>query len=139
MSAATSSAGVDAPVSLRRDEPPLLGGRMGPTAVPLKIERAKDTRTTVWRVWGYLRRQRAALLLAAVMVVLSSALSVLGPYLLGVAIDRYILPGDVGGLAGTVCRADGGVRRQLGGDVGAELHHGGGGAASGAGHPAGPV
>jgi ATP-binding cassette subfamily B protein len=63
-----------------------------------KVQRAKDRRGTIVRVWGYLRRQRGALLLTALLVTCSTGLTVLGPYLLGVAIDRYILPGDLAGL-----------------------------------------
>src|SRR5204862_91392 len=52
----------------------------------------------------YLRQQRGALLLTLVLVVCSSVLSVLGPYLLGQAIDRYVIPGDLPGLA-RICLA----------------------------------
>src|SRR5207244_3492587 len=80
--------------------PPPLFGRMGmgPPAAG-KIERAKDRRGTIEQVWGYLRRQRLALALTAVMVVFSTGLILLGPYLLGRAIDQYILRGDLPGLA----------------------------------------
>ena len=64
-----------------------------------KVERAKDTRGTIRRIWGYLRKQRAALILTAVLVTGSTLLNLLGPYLLSRAIDRYIIPGDLPGLA----------------------------------------
>ncbi|NIO43597.1 MAG: multidrug ABC transporter ATP-binding protein, partial [Burkholderiales bacterium] len=64
-----------------------------------KVERAKDTRGTVLRLWGYLRRQRAALIATALIVVVTTGLNLLGPLLLGKAIDDYILPGDLPGLA----------------------------------------
>jgi ATP-binding cassette subfamily B protein len=64
-----------------------------------KVEKPKDTRGTVRRLWGYLRRQRGALIVTAVMVVITSALNVVGPYLLGLAIDDYVLTGDLTGLA----------------------------------------
>lgn len=83
-----------------RAAPPLLLGRMGPGPfVPGAVERAKDVRTTLWRVWGYLRRQRQALLITAALVAGSTGLNVLGPSLLGRTIDRYILPADLPGLA----------------------------------------
>ncbi len=50
-------------------------------------------------MWGYLRRQKAALIVTGVMVAGTVVLNLLGPYLLGRAIDRYILPGDLPGLA----------------------------------------
>ncbi|MFN8443747.1 MAG: ABC transporter ATP-binding protein [Caldilineaceae bacterium] len=77
----------------------LMGRRMGPPGMSMgKIERAKDTRGVVQRLWGYLRRQRTLLLATSVMVVINSILTLLGPYLLAMAIDQYILPGDLAGL-----------------------------------------
>jgi ATP-binding cassette subfamily B protein len=71
-----------------------MGGAPGP--------RARDARGTVRRILGYLRLQRAALLVTLVLVVCSTGLNVLGPYLLGRAIDRYVIPGDLAGL-GQIC------------------------------------
>ena len=80
--------------------PPILGrgGPGGPRFMG-KVERAKDTRGTIWRLWGYLRRQRMALILTAFLVTANTGLNLVGPFLLGLAIDRYILPGDLPGLA----------------------------------------
>ncbi len=63
-----------------------------------KVEKAKDRRGTLRRLWGYLRRQRAALIATVFIVAAITGLNLAGPYLLGVAIDRYILPGDLPGL-----------------------------------------
>jgi len=63
------------------------------------IERAKNRRGTLMRVWGYLRRQKWGLTGVVLLVVLASALDLAGPYLMGVAIDKYILKGDLPGLA----------------------------------------
>ena len=67
-----------------------------------RVERAKDRRGTIRRLWGYIRRHRASLVLTLAMVVVSTGNGVLYPYLLGLAIDRYIVPGDLSGLLG-VC------------------------------------
>jgi len=64
-----------------------------------KVEHAKDRRGTIRRLWGYLKHQRNALILTAAMVVVTTALNVLGPYLLGLAIDKYVLTHDLPGLA----------------------------------------
>lgn len=61
--------------------------------------RVKDTRKTLRRLWDYLRQQRRGLISAALLVVLSTGLQLVGPYLMGVAIDEYIIPGDMNGLA----------------------------------------
>ncbi len=82
------------PDSRRTPELPPLMGRGGPPIARFmgKPEPAKDVRGTVLRLWGYLRRQRLALIVTAVVVVFNTGLAVLGPYLLGVAIDDYICP-----------------------------------------------
>lgn len=64
-----------------------------------KPQRAKDLRGTVLRIWSYLRRQKSALLITALLILGTTGLTLLGPYLLGEAIDRYILKGDLVGLA----------------------------------------
>lgn len=83
--------------------PPLMGrgGPGGPGGMRMmgKVEHAKDRRGTLRRLWGYLRRQRLTLMAIAVVVALNTGLNVIGPYLLTLAIDDYILPGDLPGLA----------------------------------------
>ena len=76
-------------------------GRGGPPMARFmgKPEPAKDVRGTVLRLWGYLRRQRLALIVTAVVVVVNTGLALLGPYLLGVAIDDALTPGDLAELA----------------------------------------
>lgn len=80
--------------------PPLMG-RGGPPHMRMlaKVEHAKDSRGAVLRLWGYLRRQRASLIATALTVVATTALHLVTPYLLGIAIDRHILRGDLWGLA----------------------------------------
>jgi ATP-binding cassette, subfamily B, multidrug efflux pump len=83
-------------------EPPPLLGRMGhgPRPMGQQVEHAKNKRGTVMRLWGYLRQQKIALIVTAAMVAVTVVLNVLGPYLLGVAIDAYISTGNLPGLAG---------------------------------------
>ena len=83
-----------------REMPPLMG-RGGPPMARLmgKPEPAKDVRGTLLRLWGYLRRQRLALIVTAAIVVVNTGLAVSGPYLLGVAIDDALTPGDLAKLA----------------------------------------
>ena len=54
------------------------------------------------RIWAYLQRQKKTLLLTALMVTVTTGLNLLGPYLLGRAIDGYILRHDLAGL-GRIC------------------------------------
>jgi ATP-binding cassette subfamily B multidrug efflux pump len=62
-------------------------------------EQARDAQGTVRRLWGFLRRQRLGLVGVFVLVAASTAFGSLGPYLMGRAIDKYILEGDLPGLA----------------------------------------
>nr|WP_253947867.1 ABC transporter ATP-binding protein [Paenibacillus ehimensis] len=65
---------------------------------PVPKVRAKNTRAAIRRLWGYLKRQRAALAGVIALVLLGLALSLAGPYLIGTAIDRYISLNDPEGL-----------------------------------------
>ncbi|MCX7683457.1 MAG: ABC transporter ATP-binding protein/permease [Anaerolineae bacterium] len=77
----------------RHEAPPPLMGRGGPPWRYLmgEPERARDVRTTLARIWGYLSHRSWALVAVALLVVVSSGLELLGPYLLGRAIDEYII------------------------------------------------
>jgi len=82
--------------------PPILGRRGGPGQRWMgKQERAKNTRGTLLRIWGYLRHQSWALAATALLVAASSGSGLLGPYLMGKAIDEFIIEGDLPGLART--------------------------------------
>ena len=82
----------------------MMGRRGGPWRHLMgEQQRAKDTRTTLLRVWGYLQRQTWALTGTVLLVAASSGFGLLGPYLMGKAIDEHILvpEGDLPGLART--------------------------------------
>ncbi|TQS75789.1 ABC transporter ATP-binding protein [Ornithinibacillus gellani] len=63
-----------------------------------KKSKAKNTAGTVKRIWSYLAREKAKLALVILMVVISSGLSLLGPYMIGMAIDDYIVTKASAGL-----------------------------------------
>lgn len=56
-----------------------------------KKKRAKDTRGTIKRISAYLAAEKIKLTLVILMVLLSTILGLLGPYLIGRAIDLYIV------------------------------------------------
>ncbi|MBQ4897955.1 ABC transporter ATP-binding protein [Paenibacillus sp. Marseille-P2973] len=68
------------------------GGGPGRGAVP--IVRAKNRGATIKRIWAYLNRQRAGLIVVYVFTALNAIVSLVGPYLLGTAIDTAVIPGD---------------------------------------------
>ncbi|WP_039835039.1 ABC transporter ATP-binding protein, partial [Paenibacillus sonchi] len=51
---------------------------------------AKDWSATLRRIWSYLAKRKAKLVLVLVMVLLSSGLALLGPYLISRAVDHYL-------------------------------------------------
>src|SRR5215471_21337081 len=52
------------------------------------------------RLWGYVRPYKAQVFITLLMIVISSAMQLLGPYLLKIAIDNYIVETtDVVGLS----------------------------------------
>jgi ATP-binding cassette subfamily B multidrug efflux pump len=84
-----------------RRPPQVFGPRPGggPGGFFREVEKAKDARGTLLRLWGYVQRQRRALAATLLLVTVTSLLDLLGPYLMGRAIDVYIDRGDLPGLA----------------------------------------
>ena len=70
----------------------------GPHGLMGSQERAANRRGTLIRLWGYLRRQNRMLVLVTVLVAVGSGLNLLGPYLMGRAIDVFIAQNDLAGL-----------------------------------------
>jgi ATP-binding cassette subfamily B protein len=67
-------------------------GNFGPKVKP------KNAKKTLGRLWFYLRSQKLSLIATFVMVLISSLLNLAGPYLIGISIDKYIIPKDFKGL-----------------------------------------
>ncbi len=63
-----------------------------------RIEKARDVRGTLGRLAVYLQPYTWALVGVLLLVVVSTVLGLIGPFLMGVAIDKFIATGDVGGL-----------------------------------------
>ena len=62
-------------------------------------ERAEDRSATTRRLLGELRPYGGKLVIVLCLVVLGAVAQAGGPWLIGRAIDRYILPGDLSGLS----------------------------------------
>ncbi len=80
-------------VGLRSTPQP--GGRGGPE----KIETARDPRHALRRMLPYLIPFRRMLIAVCALVVVTTLLELIGPYLMGVAIDRFIAVREAAGLA----------------------------------------
>jgi len=63
-----------------------------------RIEKAADPRSAFNRLFPYLRPFRITLVLVLASVVTYTLLGLAGPYLMGIAIDRYIIAGKTAGL-----------------------------------------
>jgi len=66
--------------------------RMGPKVRP------KNSKETIRRLLKYVGKQKSTLIVVFILTAISTVLAVLGPLLIGVAIDRYIMPRDYSGL-----------------------------------------
>ncbi len=64
-----------------------------------KIEKARDPRSALMRLWPYLGAFKVGLGGVLVLVVIYTLLGLIGPYLMGLAIDRFIASKDLAGLA----------------------------------------
>jgi len=72
---------------------PTQGMQSGPGA-----DRPRDRQRTFRRLAAYLKPHRGLLAVTTALVVAGTGLALLGPYLVGLAIDRYIVGGDLPGL-----------------------------------------
>ena len=78
-----------------REQPRMM--RHGPGR-RVNVEKAKNPAGALRRLLGYLGTYRRYLALAIALTALSTLLNLVAPYLIGVAIDRYIIPRDWNGL-----------------------------------------
>ncbi|MCA0986894.1 ABC transporter ATP-binding protein/permease [Alkalihalobacillus algicola] len=64
----------------------------------LNKKRPDDIKGTVKRIWNYLSVQKGLLTVVFFLVLMSSVFGLLGPYVTSVAIDDYLVKGDLNGL-----------------------------------------
>lgn len=64
-----------------------------------KGERVGDWQQVLKQIWYLVDEQRALLVTVLLLVVVSSTLALVGPYLIGKIIDDYIVPGQFAGLS----------------------------------------
>ena len=64
----------------------------------MSIEKAKDPKTTINRITSYFIKNKTELIIVFILAILYTLAGLAGPYLLGVAIDEYILEKDLPGL-----------------------------------------
>ncbi|WP_312580014.1 ABC transporter ATP-binding protein [Clostridium sp.] len=62
-----------------------------------QVKRAKNAKGTLKRIWAYLNKQKKALTLVILLIIITSILGILGSYLIGVTIDNYIINKNLNG------------------------------------------
>lgn len=80
-----------------QSNPNIINRARGPRGLSGPVVKAKDQKGTIKRVWMYMEKQKAALIASIVFVFISTLLGLLGPYLIGVIVDEYIIPKDIEG------------------------------------------
>lgn len=71
-----------------------LGG--APGRAPSKVKKPKQLKGTLARIWSYLSVYRMKLIGVFVMIVISTVMSLVGPYLIGHTVDEYLVAGKDG-------------------------------------------
>ncbi|HVI21632.1 MAG TPA: ABC transporter ATP-binding protein, partial [Bacillus sp. (in: firmicutes)] len=74
-----------------------MGRARGPRGFGGPVVKPKDRKGTIKRIWRYMERQKPALIASIIFVIISTLLGLLAPFLIGVIIDEYIIPKDLGG------------------------------------------
>src|SRR5690606_26636499 len=62
------------------------------------VVKAKNTKETLKRLWNYLRKQKTGLMAVPTFTVISAVLILMCLYLIGITIDKYIIPRAYNGL-----------------------------------------
>lgn len=80
----------------RSDHAPDLSMRGGRPTHGMTVAKSKPKNTfgTIRRIWSYIRPYRAGMAAVFLFTLVSTVLSLIAPYLLGSAVDDYIIPGD---------------------------------------------
>lgn len=84
------------PVTNSRPSPSGLPGRHG----HISVEKPKNSKKVIGRLWTYLSKQKALISLILVLLLVNTATTLAGSYLLRPIINNFIIPHDIPGLAG---------------------------------------
>jgi len=68
-------------------------------SAPTDKVKARNGKQTILRLWYYLIQQKRGLIAVMICVLITSLFGLISPYLIGLAIDQYMLSNDLTGLA----------------------------------------
>lgn len=77
--------------------PNIMNRARGPHGYKGPVEKAKDRKGTLRRIWQYMEKQKRTLIASIIFVIITTLLGLTGPYLIGVIVDEYIIPKDLAG------------------------------------------
>lgn len=77
--------------------PNIMNRARGPHGFKGPVEKAKDRKGTLKRIWQYMEKQKQTLIASIIFVIFTTLLSLAGPYLIGIIVDKYIIPKDLAG------------------------------------------
>ena len=80
-----------------QSNPNIMSRGRGPRGFRGPVEKARDRKGTIKRIWFYMEKEKVALVASIICVILATLLGLLGPYLIGIIIDEYIIPKDITG------------------------------------------
>jgi ATP-binding cassette subfamily B multidrug efflux pump len=88
---------------MMKEQAPNTDTRIAPAGLPgrrghISVEKPKNAKRVILRLWKYLRRQKSLLLLIFALLLINIASTLLGSYLLRPIINHYIIPHNVPGL-----------------------------------------
>jgi ATP-binding cassette subfamily B multidrug efflux pump len=77
--------------------------RLTPSGLPgrhgrLSVEKPKNSKKVLLRLWSYLKKQKGLVLLIPGLVLINTATTLIGSYLLRPIINQYIIPHNISGL-----------------------------------------
>lgn len=77
--------------------------KLAPAGLPgrrgaVSVEKPKNSRQVISRLWEYLKVQKGALVLAGLLLLISTGATITGSYLLRPIINNHIIPHDISGL-----------------------------------------
>ena len=77
--------------------------KITPTGLPgrrgrISIEKPKNSKKVIFRLWKYLRRQKLLMLVVLTLLLINTGATLAGSYLLRPIINKYIIPHDIHGL-----------------------------------------
>jgi len=75
----------------------VIGRVRGPRGFGGPVEKAKDKKGTILRIWRYMEKQKIAMIASIIFVIISTLLNLAVPYMIGIVIDDYIIPKDMSG------------------------------------------